>query len=94
MTRAVIQGLVLFLLPFVLFATSIEAAGLQRRLVSRRRNPLTWSHWSDQSLWLAIAGLSFVIVSLVATGLLAERQTGIYVPTHVENGRVVPGHFE
>ncbi len=85
MTRAVVQGLVLFLLPFVLFALY---------LVIRRRNPLIWSHWSDQSLWLAIAGLSFVIVSLVATGLLAERQTGTYVPTHVENGRVVPGHFE
>ncbi|MEE1609640.1 DUF6111 family protein [Microvirga sp. CF3016] len=85
MTRAVVQGLVLFLLPFVLFAVY---------LVIRRRNPLIWSHWSDQSLWLAIAGLSFVIVSLVATGLLAERQTGTYVPTHVENGRVVPGHFE
>jgi hypothetical protein len=85
MTRAVVQGLVLFLLPFVLFAVY---------LVIRRRNPLIWSHWSDQSLWLAIAGLSFVIVSLVATGLLAERQTGTYVPTHVENGRVVPGDFE
>ncbi|MBQ0819755.1 DUF6111 family protein [Microvirga terrae] len=85
MTRAVVQGLVLFLLPFVLFGVY---------LVVRRRNPLIWSHWSDQSLWLAIAGLSFVIASLVATGLLAERETGTYVPTHVENGRVVPGHFE
>ena len=85
MTRAVIQGLVLLLLPFVLFAAY---------LVIRRRNPLTWSHWSNQSLWLSIAGLSFVIISLVATGLLAERETGTYVPTHVENGRVVPGHFE
>jgi len=85
MTRAVIQGLVLFFLPFVLFAGY---------LIARRRNPLLWTHWSDQSLWLTIAGLSFVIVSLVATGLLAERQTGTYVPTHVENGRVVPGHFE
>ena len=85
MTRAVIQGLVLFLLPFVLFAVY---------LVVRRRNPLLWSHWSDQSLWLTIAGLGFVVVSLLATGLLAERQTGTYVPTHVENGRVVPGHFE
>lgn len=85
MTRAVVQGLVLFLLPFVLFAVY---------LLIRRRNPLIWSHWNDQSLWLAIAGLSFVIISLVATGLLAERQTGTYVPTHVENGRVVPGHFE
>ncbi|ANY79893.1 hypothetical protein BB934_18070 [Microvirga ossetica] len=85
MTRAVIQGLVLFLLPFVLFAVY---------LVVRRRNPLLWSHWSDQSLWLTIAGLGFVVISLLATGLLAERQTGTYVPTHVENGRVVPGHFE
>jgi Family of unknown function (DUF6111) len=81
----VIQGLVLFLLPFVLFAVY---------LVVRRRNPLLWSHWSDQSLWLTIAGLGFVVISLLATGLLAERQTGTYVPTHVENGRVVPGHFE
>ena len=85
MTRAVIQELLLFLLPFVAFAVY---------LVILRRNPLTWSHWSDQSLWLAIAGLSFVIVSLVATGLLAERQTGAFVPTHMENGRVVPGRFQ
>ena len=85
MTRAVVQGLVLFLLPFVLFGVY---------LVIRRRNPLIWTHWSNQSLWLTIVGLSFVIASLVATGLFAERQTGTYVPTHVENGRVVPGHFE
>ena len=53
MTRAVIQGLVLFLLPFVLFAVY---------LVVRRRNPLLWSHWSDQSLWLTIASGSIVVV--------------------------------
>jgi len=85
MTRAVVQGLVLFLLPFVLFAAY---------LVIRRRNPLTWAHWNDQSLWLTIAGLSFVVLSLVAAGLMDERQTGTYVPTRVENGRVIPGHFE
>jgi hypothetical protein len=85
MTRAIVQGLVLFLLPFVLFAAY---------LVIRRRNPLVWSHWSDQSTWLTIAGLSFVVVSLLATGLLAERQTGTYVPSRVENGQVIPGHFK
>jgi hypothetical protein len=85
MTRAIIQGLALFLLPFVLFALY---------LVIRRRNPLIWSHWSDQSTWLTIAGLSFVVTSLVATALLAEHETGAYVPTRVENGRVIPGHFE
>ncbi len=85
MTRAVIQGLILFLLPFVLFAAY---------LVVRRRNPLISSHWSDQSVWLTIAGLSFVVISLIATGLLDERRTGTYVPAHVENGRVIPGHFQ
>jgi len=85
MTRAVVQGFVLFFLPFVLFAAY---------LVIRRRNPLLWSHWSSQSLWLTIAGLSFVVISLVATGFLDERQTGTYVPTHIENGRVIPGHFQ
>ena len=85
MTRAVLQELLLFLLPFVLFALY---------LLLRRRNPLVWSHWSDQSLWLAIAGLSVVVVSLLAGGFLAESQTGAYVPTHVENGRIVPGHFK
>ena len=85
MTRAVIQGLVLFLLPFVLFGAY---------LVVRRRNPLLWSHWSSQSAWLTIAGLGFVVISLIATALLEDRQTGAYVPTHIENGRVVPGHFQ
>ncbi|MBM1169750.1 DUF6111 family protein [Microvirga arabica] len=85
MTRAVVQSLVLFLLPFVLFGAY---------LVVRRRNPMLWSHWSSQSLWLTIAGLSFVVLSLVATGLLDDRQTGAYVPTRIENGRVVPGHFQ
>jgi cytochrome bd-type quinol oxidase subunit 2 len=85
MTRAVIQELLLFLLPFVLFAIY---------LVILRRNPLVWSHWSKQSVWLAIAGLAFVVVSLVAAGLLADRQTGAFVPTHMENGRVVPGRFQ
>jgi hypothetical protein len=85
MTRAVVQGVVLFLLPFVLFGIY---------LLIRRRNPLLWAHWRSQSLWLTIAGLSFVVLSLIATGLLDERQTGAYVPTRVENGRVIPGHFQ
>jgi hypothetical protein len=84
-TRAFLQGLVLFLLPFVLF-------GLY--LLARRRNALAWSSWSDQSLWLAIAGVVMVIASLLVTGLVTERHTGAFVPTHMENGRVVPGQFQ
>ncbi|MCG7391908.1 DUF6111 family protein [Microvirga sp. ACRRW] len=85
MTRAFLQGLVLFLLPFVLFGVY---------LVIRRRNALAWSSWSDQSLWLTIAGLVMVIASLVVTGFMTDHHTGAFVPTHIENGRVVPGQFQ
>jgi heme/copper-type cytochrome/quinol oxidase subunit 1 len=85
MTRAILQELVLFLLPFVAFALY---------LVVRRRNPLLWSSWSAQSVWLVIAGLICVVISLLAAGFLAERQTGTYVPSHMENGRIVPGQFK
>jgi Family of unknown function (DUF6111) len=85
MTRAVLQESVLFLLPFVAFAIY---------LLIIRRNPLAWSSWSEQSFWLVLAGLGCVIVSLVAAGLLADRQTGAFVPTHIEDGRVVPGQFK
>ena len=85
MTRAVVQELLLFLLPFVLFAIY---------LIILRRNPLVWSHWSSQSVWLTIAGLAIVVVSLVAAGLMADRQTGAFEPTHLENGQVVPGRFK
>jgi len=84
MTRAILQELVLFLLPFIAYAAY---------LIARRRNPLVWSHWSEQSIWLTIAGLAIVVVSLITAGLLAERQTGAFEPTHIENGRVVPGRF-
>ncbi len=85
MTRAVTQEVLLFLLPFAAFAIY---------LIVRRRNPLAWSHWSDQSIWLTMAGLAIVVVSLFTAGIMAERQTGAFVPTHIENGRVVPGHFK
>jgi hypothetical protein len=85
MTRAILQESVLFLLPFVAFAIY---------LMIRRRNPLAWSSWSDQSVWLVIAGLACVIVSLISAGLMADRQTGAFEPTHVEDGRVVPGRFK
>jgi cytochrome bd-type quinol oxidase subunit 2 len=85
MTRAIVQEVLLFLLPFAAFAIY---------LIVRRRNPLAWSSWSDQSIWLIIAGLVVVVASMVTAGVVAERQTGAFVPTHVENGRVVPGQFK
>ncbi|WP_210485120.1 DUF6111 family protein [Microvirga antarctica] len=85
MTRAIIQELLLFLLPFAAYAIF---------LVIVRRNPLAWSSWSRHTSWLVLAGLGLIIVSLLAGGFLADRQTGVYVPSHMENGVLVPGHFK
>jgi len=85
MTRAFFEGLVLFLAPFLLF-------GIYLSLL--RRNPFTRRSWDGHVSWLVLAGLIVVIAGFIYTGLVAERSTGAYVPTHIENGVLVPGHFE
>ena len=84
MIRAIFGEALLFLLPFALFGLF---------LILTRRNPLRLAAWSDATLWLVIAGLVCVVVSLVIGGLLAERQTGAFEPPRFEDGRVVPGQF-
>lgn len=84
MTRAIFEELVLFLAPFALFAIY---------LVLRRKNPFTREPWSGHVSWLVIAGLVVAVGFLILTGLTAERQTGAFIPPHLENGRLVPGRF-
>jgi hypothetical protein len=84
MIRAFSEELLLFLIPFGLFAAY---------LVARRRRILAWASWSDQGLWLVISGLALVILTLLATWIMADRQTGAFRPSHMENGRIVPGEF-
>ncbi len=84
MTRAVFGEALLFFLPFALFALY---------LVLRRRNPFQVASWSGQVSWLVIAGLACAILALIFTGVTAERRSGPYEPTHLENGRLVPGQF-
>jgi heme/copper-type cytochrome/quinol oxidase subunit 1 len=73
-----------FLLPFAVFAIY---------LLILRRNPLLFSSWSNEAVWLVIAGLVCVVLALLVTGFTADRNTGAFQPTHVEDGRVVPGQF-
>jgi Family of unknown function (DUF6111) len=84
MFRVAFGEALLFFLPFALFALY---------LVAKKRNPLTWAHWSDQTFWLVVAGLLCAAAAFVYTGVTAERSTGAFNPTHLENGRVVPGQF-
>jgi hypothetical protein len=85
MTRALFGEALLFFLPFAVFALY---------LVLRRRNPFAAAAWSGQVSWLVIAGLACAILALLYSGIAAERQAGPFQPTHLENGRVVPGQFK
>ena len=60
MARALIDDILLFLLPFAAFGVW---------LVVRQRSPLRWVHWSDQAARLAIAGAALVILSFVVMAL-------------------------
>lgn len=85
MIRELFQEVVLFLLPFGLFAIL---------LVLQRRHVLDIEAWSKAGIWLAIGGLLLVIASFLLVGFFNEGSTGRYVPPHMEGGRAVPGHFE
>lgn len=84
MLRAIIEEVLLFVLPFCLFATY---------LVVKRRNPLDVEHWSPHAFRLTVAGLSLVIAILVLEGFVTTRDRGAYDPPHMENGVLVPGRF-
>jgi hypothetical protein len=84
MIRALLDELLLFLLPFAIF-------GLL--LVLRRKKLLDIESWSASAAWLAMAGLVLVIASLVYAGAFVDRPESGFEPAHMENGRLVPGRF-
>jgi hypothetical protein len=86
MWRAFAEPAALFLAPFLLYVFY---------LLALRRNPAKAAHWpSGARVALTLAGLVVAVAGMLFFGLTADRQTGAYTPAHVENGRVVPGHFE
>ncbi|HLH12032.1 MAG TPA: DUF6111 family protein [Methylovirgula sp.] len=86
MLRIIWRPAVLFLLPFVLYAIL---------LVLRRATPLAWRNWGQGTLsTLTLVGLLAAVLGFFLFGVFAERHQGAYVPAHVENGVVIPGHME
>lgn len=84
MTRVILVQTFFFLLPFVLFAAF---------LVMRQRNPMLAAAWDGTVPWLVLAGLACTIAAFLISTLLVQPSTGVYVPPHMENGRLVPGQF-
>ncbi len=86
MLRAILEGAVLFLLPY---------AGFALYLLTRRQNPLQPDVWSRNTLsWLTIAAIVICIIGVIAVGANRKVESGVFVPSHVEpDGRFVPGGF-
>ncbi len=85
MWRALVETALLFLTPFFAYALF---HGLQRRW------PFVRELWHGRILsLLTIAGLLVAIGGVVIFGLTG-RQQGVYIPAHVEDGRLKPGRFE
>ena len=86
MLRAVLEPLALFLTPFIAF---------EIYLALRARYPLAIEHWTRGRVsTLTLTGLFVAALGLFLFGLSAPRGHGAYVPAHVENGQLIPGHIE
>ena len=85
MIRVFLDEGLIFIAPFAVFALV---------LLLRRQQVLHGPSWAPNVVWLAIAGLGLVLASFLYAGLLEHRPISGFVPTHIENGRVVPGEFK
>ena len=86
MLRAVLEPLALFLTPFIAFAIY---------LALRARYPLAIEHWTRGRVsTMTLIGLTIAVIGMLGVGLSAPRGHGAYVPAHVENGQLIPGHIE
>jgi hypothetical protein len=86
MWRAAVESFGLFLAPFLLFAAY---------LVVRARYPLAIEHWTrGRVATLVLIGLAAALMGMIGLISTAPRGQGVYVPAHVENGALVPGHIE
>ena len=87
MVRYIAIDLVFFLLPFAAYAAW---------LYFTRGSARNSNDWQVRTVaYLSLAGAGLLIVAILAfTSFSQAPPDGVYVPAHVEDGRIVPGHIE
>lgn len=87
MFRFIAFDAVFFLLPFAAYALW---------LIITRRTLRNAEDWQVKTIaWLALVGAVLMVAALVVfVHLDTSPPGGTYVPAHVENGVIVPGHIE
>ena len=85
MIRVLITQVILFLLPFILYAAYLF---LTRKIHKRA--------WIDAPrYWLVLAGVVFSLIGFITMSLVNNNPlNGTYVPAHFEGGKVIPGQIK
>ena len=85
MIRIVLERMVLFALPFMLFAAYVW---LFKKRLELPRPDTPW-------FWLTASGLVLVILSFFYAGFTeGETTQGVYVAPQYVNGKIVPAHVD
>lgn len=87
MIRPILTELLLFLTPFAVYALF---------LFGTRAGVLRVESWPAKSVgWLTAAAVVLMIAGFLVLGQLDYQPPGSsYVPPHMEDGKLVPGHFK
>ncbi len=86
MIRVVFEGMIFFMVPFVLFAGFILIRG------GNPFDPATWPR--PHLIALAVAGIALALLGVVLTGLELRGGKGAYRPAEYRDGQLVPGRIE
>ena len=85
MIRVLITQLILFLLPFLIYAGYL--------FLTKKLNRRAWI--DAPRYWLILSGLVVTLIGFVFMSQIHNNPLGsTYIPAHIENGIVVPGAFE
>ncbi|HXP31711.1 MAG TPA: DUF6111 family protein [Stellaceae bacterium] len=85
MTRVVLTVIVPLLLPTAIYLLWVVSVRRARPAAAMTWQGLPW-------LWLVLAGIVLAAAALLVLVAFGRQGGGTYVPPHVEDGRIVPGH--
>lgn len=91
MLRVIIQNLLLLALPTALYFAYTAVARSRAAAAGQVKPGWEQGPW----FWLAVAGVGLMALSLASLALLGDHETtGVYIPPHVEGGKIIPGRLK
>jgi heme/copper-type cytochrome/quinol oxidase subunit 3 len=87
MIRPILTEVLLFVTPFAVYALFLYAT---------RTGVLQAESWPRRTVaWLTVAAVVLLVAGFVVLAQLDYHPAGsTYVPPHMEDGKLIPGHFK